>query len=86
MHEKVYEDFKINEPQKVNFYADKPNNNPFLLMKYKNEGRTINGVDLDEKLEDDLQKSNLTPEINEKLKTVTHVPKDKWAVPQTSNQ
>ena len=32
----VYEDFKINEPHKINFYADKPNNNPFLLMKLRN--------------------------------------------------
>ncbi len=55
-------------------------------MKYKNEGKTINGVDIDEKLSDDLQKSNLTEEISNKLKTVTHVPKDKWQVPQTSNQ
>jgi len=29
-------------------------------MKYKNEGRTINGVDIEEKLDDDMQKSNLT--------------------------
>lgn len=34
-HEIVYEDFKINQPRKVQFYAEKPNNNPFLLMKYK---------------------------------------------------
>ena len=46
-HEIVYENFKINEPKKVDFYADKPNNNPFLLMKYRNEGKTINGVDID---------------------------------------
>ena len=29
-------------------------------MKYKNEGKSINGVDINEKLDDDLQKSNLT--------------------------
>ena len=31
-------------------------------------------------------KTELTGEINDKLKTVTHTPKDKWGVPQTSNQ
>lgn len=55
-------------------------------MKYKNEGKAIKGVDLNQKLDDELQKSNLTSEINDKLKTVTHVPKDKWNVPQTTNQ
>ena len=35
-HQHIYEDFKINEPKKVNSYSEKPNNNPFLLMKYKN--------------------------------------------------
>lgn len=29
-------------------------------MKYKNEGRKINGVDIDEKLDDEMHKSNLT--------------------------
>lgn len=82
----MYEDFKINEPKNINFYSEKPNNNPFLLMKYKQEGRSINGVDIDERLNDDMQKTNLTAEITDKLKTVTHVPKDKWAQPQTSNQ
>lgn len=62
--QQIYENFKINEPKKVNFYSEKPNNNPFLLMKYKNEGWTINGVDMEEKLDDEMQKSNLT-EINE---------------------
>lgn len=31
-------------------------------------------------------KSNLTNEINDKLKTVTQTPKDKWNIPQTTNQ
>lgn len=85
-NQKIYEDFKINHPQKVDFYAEKPNNNPFLLMKYQNEGRTINGVDMSEKLDDQMQKTVLTNEISDKLKTVTQVPKDKWQFPQTSNQ
>ena len=55
-------------------------------MKYKNEGRSINGVDVDDKLNDEMHKSNLTSEINDKLKTVTQIPKDKWSVPQTTNQ
>lgn len=50
------------------------------------EGKTINGVDYDEKLRDGHYKTELTSEINEKLKTVTHTPKDKWSIPQTSNQ
>jgi len=33
-----------------------------------------------------MQKTNLTEQISDKLKTLTHVPKDKWAFPQTSNQ
>lgn len=86
MHEMVYEDFKINQPKNVQFYAEKPNNNPFLLMKYKNQGKTINGVDIEDKLNDDLHKANLTAEIDDKLKTVTQIPKDKWSVPQTTNQ
>lgn len=76
----------INEPKNVKFYTEKPNNNPFLLMKYQNEGRTIKGVDIEEKLDDEMQKTNLTAEINDRLKTVTQVPKDKWVFPQTSNQ
>lgn len=76
----------INEPKNVKFLSEKPNNNPFLLMKYRNEGKTIKGVDIDEKLDDEMQKTNLTEQISDKLKTLTHVPKDKWAFPQTSNQ
>lgn len=52
----------------------------------RNEGRTINGVDYEEKLRDGNYKTELTNEINDKLKTVTHTPKDKWSSPQTSNQ
>ena len=55
-------------------------------MKMRNEGKAINGVDYDEKLRDGNYKTELTSEINDKLKTVTHTPKDKWNVPQTSNQ
>lgn len=55
-------------------------------MKMRNQGKTINGVDYDEKLRDGYYKTELTGEINDKLKTVTHTPKDKWNVPQTSNQ
>lgn len=55
-------------------------------MKLRNEGKTINGVDYDEKLRDGNYKTQLTDEINDKLKTVTQTPKDKWNVPQTSNQ
>lgn len=55
-------------------------------MKMRDEGKTINGVDYEEKLRDGNYKTELTNEINDKLKTVTHTPKDKWNVPQTSNQ
>jgi hypothetical protein len=55
-------------------------------MKLRNEGRTINGVDFDEKLREGSNKTELTSQLNDKLKTVTHTPKDKWNVPQTSNQ
>ena len=55
-------------------------------MKMRGEGRTINGVDYDDKLRDGHYKTQLTADINDKLKTVTHTPKDKWDVPQTSNQ
>lgn len=82
----IYEDFKMNQPSKINFFAEKPNNNPFLLMKYRNEGKTINGVDMGEKIDDQMQKTSLTNELNDKLKTVTQVPRDKWSFPQTSNQ
>lgn len=46
----------------------------------------MNGVDIDERLNDDMQKTNLTTEIRNKLKTVTHIPKDKWVQSQTSKQ
>jgi hypothetical protein len=52
----------------------------------RNEGRIINGVDYEEKLREVSNKTELTGEISDKLKTVTHTPKDKWGVPQTSNQ
>ena len=55
-------------------------------MKMRAEGKTINGVDYEEKLRDGYYKTQLTGQINSKLKTVTHTPKDKWNVPQTSNQ
>ena len=55
-------------------------------MKMRQEGKTINGVDYEEKLRDGFYKTELTGEINDKLKTVTQTPKDKWNVPQTSNQ
>lgn len=55
-------------------------------MKLREEGKTVNGVDYDEKLRDGNYKTELTSEISDKLKTVTHTPKDKWNVPQTSNQ
>ena len=55
-------------------------------MKMKEEGKTINGVDYEEKLRDGHYKTELTSEINDRLKTVTHTPKDKWSTPQTSNQ
>lgn len=32
----MYDDFKINQPNKIDSFTPKPNNNPFLLMKYKN--------------------------------------------------
>lgn len=70
----------------MHFYTEKPNNNPYLLMKMREQGRTINGVDYEEKLRDGHYRTELTGEINDKLKTVTHTPKDKWGVPQTSNQ
>jgi hypothetical protein len=55
-------------------------------MKMRNEGKTIQGVDYEEKLRDGHYKTELTGEINDKLKTVTYTPKDKWNVPQTANQ
>ena len=55
--QRVYENFQINEPHKINFHADKPNNNPFLLMKLRNEGKNVNGVDINEKLNDEMNKT-----------------------------
>jgi hypothetical protein len=55
-------------------------------MKMRNEGKTISGVDYEDKLRDSNYNTELTPQINDKLKTVTQTPKDKWNVPQTSNQ
>jgi hypothetical protein len=86
VNERINEEFQINRPANVHFHTEKPNNNPYLLMKMRNEGRSINGVDYDDKLRDGNYKTELTSEINDKLKTVTHTPKDKWNVPQTSNQ
>lgn len=84
--EKINENFQIDRPANINFYTEKPNNNPYLLMKMRGEGKTINGVDYEEKLRDGYYKTELTGQINDKLKTVTQTPKDKWNVPQTSNQ
>jgi hypothetical protein len=33
-----------------------------------------------------MNKTEIPPEIDSKLKTVTQTPKDKWSFPQTSNQ
>ena len=55
-------------------------------MKLKNEGKTVNGVDINEKLNDEMNKTQISQEIDSKLKTVTQTPKDKWNVPQTTNQ
>ncbi len=56
----VYDNYQINRPTKIDFQADKPNNNPFLLMKMKDQGKVINGVDIDEKLQDSMNKTELT--------------------------
>ncbi len=55
-------------------------------MKYKNEGKDINGVDIDQKLNDGILKSDLDDALNTQLKTITKVPKQKWNLPQTANQ
>ena len=55
-------------------------------MKMRNEGKTINGVDYDQKLRDDNPNIQLNEQVNNKLKTVTHTPKDKWNTPQTTAQ
>ncbi len=55
-------------------------------MKYKNDGREISGIDIDEKLNDGVLKSDLDDALNTQLKTVTQVPKQKWNIPQTMNQ
>ncbi len=55
-------------------------------MKYKNQGKEINGIDIDEKLNDGVLKSDLDDALNTQLKTVTQVPKQKWNLPQTYNQ
>lgn len=84
--EKINENFQMNQPSHIHFYTEKVNNNPYLLMKFQNEGRTISGVDINEKLGERSSSGVLTEEINDKLKTVTHTPKDKWNLPQTANQ
>ena len=76
----------MNRPENVHFYTEKPSNNPYLLMKMRNEGKNINGVDYEEKLRDGNAGTELNDQVNNKLKTVTHTPKDKWNVPQTTNQ
>ena len=86
MAEKINYDFQINRPENVHFYTEKPNNNPYLLMKMRNEGKNINGVDYEEKLRDDNPNTQLNEQVSTKLKTVTHTPKDKWNVPQTTAQ
>jgi hypothetical protein len=44
-------------------------------MKYKNEGREISGIDIEEKLNDGIMKSDLDDALNTQLKTITKVPK-----------
>lgn len=55
-------------------------------MKLKEQGKSINGVDIDEKLNDNVNRTELGEQLNSKLKTVTHVPKQKWGVAQTTAQ
>ena len=57
---KINEDFQLNQPEKLHFNTQKPNNNPYLLMKIKNAGGTLNGVDFEEKLRDGFNKTELT--------------------------
>ena len=83
---KLYDNFTINQPRNISFYTDKPNNNPFLLMKLKKEGRSLNGIDIDEKLNTGLKTTLISPEISKKLHTVTQIPKEKYVAPQTANQ
>jgi hypothetical protein len=33
---KLNENFQLNQPQKLQFNTEKPNNNPYLLLKLKN--------------------------------------------------
>jgi hypothetical protein len=60
VNERINEEFQINQPANVHFHTEKPNNNPYLLMKLRNEGKTLNGVDYDEKLRDGNYKTELT--------------------------
>lgn len=60
VNERINEEFQINRPANVHFHTEKPNNNPYLLMKLREEGRTVNGVDYDEKLRDGNYKTELT--------------------------
>jgi len=55
-------------------------------MKYRNDGKEINGIDIEEKLNDGIMKSDLDDALNTQLKTITKVPKEKWNLPQTANQ
>ena len=86
MNKKVFEEFKINSPANINIYSEKPNNNSFILEKYKKQGRTINGVDWNQQTDERVMKTVLTEEIGNKLKTVSQVPKQKYDFPQTSSQ
>lgn len=57
-----------------------------LLMKMKDQGRTINGVDYEEVLHSESDGVQLPDHVTNRLSTMEQVPKGKWSMPQTSNQ
>lgn len=57
-----------------------------LLMKMKDQGRTVNGVDYDEVLHNDSDAVQLPDHVTNRLSTIDQVPKGKWNMPQTYGQ
>lgn len=70
----------------VNVYSEKPNTNKMLLMKMRDEGRTINGVDYEEVLDNEAEGAQLPEHITQRLTNINELPKSKYNAPQTSNQ
>lgn len=70
----------------MSIITEKPTQNKMLLMKLRDQGVTLNGVDYDDVLDRETTESILPQHISNKLSTMSSVPKNKYNEPQTASQ